>query len=100
MTKQVINYVLKFKDNNINITGVNALDPVFNRAFKVQFKRNNVVFLANDQQVLQLKHNLLVTGVAVDVKTYNYEEQEDTELSHEQHQDDGKKFINFEKNDQ
>lgn len=55
----------------------------------IKFKHNNVVFLANDEQVSQLKHKLLVTGVAVDVETYHHEQQDDAQPSREQHQDGG-----------
>ena len=58
------------QDLNINIIGVNTLDLAFDRTFKIPYKHNHVVFLATDDQKEELKHKLLVTGLAIDVKPY------------------------------
>ena len=59
------------------------MTPAFDRKSVVKFKRNNVVFLATEEQSLELKHKLLVTGVALDAKEYEYKPKE---TSHEQHE--------------
>ena len=59
------------------------MTPAFHRTCVVKFKKNNVVFLATEEQALELKHKLLVTGVALDAKEYEYKPQE---TSHEQHE--------------
>ena len=36
----------------------------------IKFKHNHVVLVATDEQEEELKHKLLVTGLAIDVKPY------------------------------
>ena len=46
---------------------------------KIKYKHNHVVFLATDDQKEELKHNLLVTGLATDVKPYKHVQRSDDE---------------------
>ena len=42
----------------------------FNRSTILKFKHNHVVLVATDEEEEELKHELLVTGLAIDVKHY------------------------------
>ena len=75
--------------------------PAFERKSMVKFKKNNVVFLATEEQALELKHKLLVTGVALDAEEYKphepsheqHEEYEPEEPSHEEHEHENGIFL-------
>ena len=59
--------------------------PAFERKSMVKFKKNNVVFLATEEQALELKHKLLVTGVALDAEEYEYKLHEPSHEKHEEY---------------
>ena len=46
------------------------MNPAFERTIPVKFKHNHVKLVATADEEKRLKHELLVTGYAVDVKYY------------------------------
>lgn len=68
------------QEQDINIIGVNSLNLAFEREREIKFKHNSVVFLGDDKHVSELENSLLITGVAMDVKVYDYEEVSDSQL--------------------
>jgi hypothetical protein len=53
---------------DINIIGVNTLN--LGHTIPVKYKHNHVLLFATDEEVEELKRELLVAGVAFDVKSY------------------------------
>ena len=46
------------------------MNPDFERTIPVKFKHNHVLLVATDDEEKKLRHELLVTGCAIDVKDY------------------------------
>ena len=54
----------------------------FDRTTPIKFKHNHVVLVATDEQEEELKHKLLVTGLAIDVKPYIRVQHSETRNGH------------------
>ena len=57
------------------------MKPTFDRAKRIKFKHNHVMLRATDDQEEELKHKLLVTGLAIDVKPYERVQRSDNSES-------------------
>ena len=62
---------MSIQNLDINIIGVNTLNLVLDHTVPVKCQHNQVVLIATDEELGKLKHELLVTGLAFDVKSYN-----------------------------
>ena len=54
---------------------------------EINFKRNNVAFLADKERVSELINRLLATGVALDVEVSDYTEPNVSKAPQRQHKD-------------
>ena len=55
------------------------MNLAFDRTILLKYKHIHVVLVATDEQEEQLKHELLVTGLAIDVKPYEYIQHSDNQ---------------------
>ena len=55
---------------DIKIIGVNTVNVASNHAVPVTYKHNHVVLVATEEEVEELKHELLETGLALNVGPY------------------------------
>ena len=70
------NYYYYVQKLNINIIGVNTLNPAFDRTIPVKFKHNHVKLVATEEEVEELKCKLMETGLAFDVRPYTSDDSE------------------------
>jgi hypothetical protein len=65
---------------HINIIGVNTLNVAFERIVPVKYKHNHVMLLATDDEVEELKRELMITGLAFNVGPYESSDDMDSKV--------------------
>ena len=65
-------HALQDRSRSINISGVNVLEPAFQREREIPYKHYHLEITATNEQYKKLKKDLLAQGLAVDIGPFDW----------------------------
>lgn len=68
------------QDLNININGVNILEPAFKRERKIPYSHYHLEITATNEQEMNLKKRLLAQGLAIGISRFNLAKYQQTDV--------------------
>ena len=58
------------------------MKPAFNRTIPIKYKHNHVTLFSTSEQEEELKHRLMVTGLAIGVKSHKHTQHNEASSNH------------------